>query len=282
MSLAFPLAVLLGLSATAQGPEVGKMTAAVAPFVGDEVAVAVHVNLARWDVSTSSRRLLGKLADDADVAGIAKIADGWVDALKKAGATDLFLLVDVTDMPGYPLLVVPLAAGNDGRAIVGMLSERGPIRWPATEVSRGAGVAGTPEGLARVRDARPASRPEFAAAMAAGGDSTIHLAILLRSLDATSGDRGVDADLADRTRRRADHDRHPGDELGLDRAGHRTEAGSSASSCRRRTRRRRSRLRMIALGGLELLAQASLSKPLGERPGRRDRLAGSLRGEGGS
>lgn len=178
MSFSIPLAALLALSTTAQSPETSKMTAAAATFVGDEVAVAVHVNLARWDVATSSRRLVGKLADDAEVAGILKLADGWVDALKKAGATDVYLLADLGDMPGYPLVVVPLAGGNDGRGIAKVFSEGGPMRWPASEVIRGAVVAGTPEALARVKDARKAARPEFTAAMAAGGDSTIHLAII--------------------------------------------------------------------------------------------------------
>ncbi len=184
MSLSIPMAALLALAATGQPPpDPGGMAAAVAPIVGDEVAVAVHLNLARWSAQDSSRRILGRFADAPDVAGAARLLDARVDALKKAGATDLFLLVDLADMPGYPLAVVPMAGGADGRAIAAMLSGAGggpdlPVRWPAVETIRGAVVAGTPGALARVRDARPAPRPELVAALAAGGDAPIRIAII--------------------------------------------------------------------------------------------------------
>ena len=39
-------------------------------------------------------------------------------------------------------------------------------------------VAGTPAGLGRIRNAKPSARPELAAAMAAGGDASIQIAIV--------------------------------------------------------------------------------------------------------
>src|SRR4051812_11988444 len=113
MTFTIPLATLLALSATAQAPGGGSKGAAITPFLGEEVAAAIHVNLGRWEVPATSRRVLGKLADEPDVAGFAAALDRWVEGLKKAGASDLYLLFDVTDMPGYPLVVVPLAAGAD-------------------------------------------------------------------------------------------------------------------------------------------------------------------------
>ena len=104
-----------------------------------------------------------------------------IDALKAAGAKDMFLLFEPADMPGLPTAVVPLVDGADGKAIASVLSggmPRNPLRWPASETIRGAVVAGTPVRLSRIRDAKPSPRGELLAAMSAGGDSLIQMAIV--------------------------------------------------------------------------------------------------------
>jgi prepilin-type processing-associated H-X9-DG protein len=180
MMFSIPLAALLALSTTAQAPDGDLQTAAVVPFLGDETVIAVRLDLAKLDVPATVRRIFGKLADEGDLAGITKSAAAWVDALKTAGTGDLFLLVDPGDMPGYPLVVVPLAAKADGRAIADLLTGNrpgAPIRWPVVETIRGAVVAGTPEALARIKNARPTPRPELASALASGTSAPINLAI---------------------------------------------------------------------------------------------------------
>ena len=155
--------------------------AAVAPFVGEEVAVVVHIELTKWDAQTFFRRVVGKLADEDDLSAATKLIDGSVAALKAAGAKDLFLLFEPADMPGLPTAVVPLADGADGKAIAALLTgsvRRNPVRWPATETIRGAVVAGTSARLASIRNTVPKARPELAAAMAAGGDASIQIAIV--------------------------------------------------------------------------------------------------------
>jgi prepilin-type processing-associated H-X9-DG protein len=181
MSLSIPLAMLLAIAAPAQDPAGGTGAAAVAPFVGDEVTLAVHLDLAKWDVRASLRHVLGNLADEEDVSGVTKVVGDWVEALTQAGAKDLFVLVDLTDMPGLPVVVVPLTGGADQKAIARVLSGVGPnapIRWPASETIRGAVVAGMPDAVARIRAATPAARPELAAALAAGGDAAVRVAIV--------------------------------------------------------------------------------------------------------
>ncbi len=97
-------------------------------------------------------------------------------------------------MPGLPAAVVPLVDGADGKSIAAALSggvRSNPFRWPATETIRGAVVAGTPAGLARIRNAESKARPELLAAMAAGGDAAIQIAIvpsttLRRSIEESS------------------------------------------------------------------------------------------------
>src|SRR4051812_34198587 len=111
MSPSMLLVAALALSAQPRVPEAGPKGETIAPFVGPEVALVLHLDLARWPVPDSARGILGKLADDADLAGLAGVLDGRIAALKEAGATDLFLLVDPADMPGFPVAVVPLAAG---------------------------------------------------------------------------------------------------------------------------------------------------------------------------
>ncbi len=182
MTFSIPLAAWLALATTAQVPAGDARTAAVAPFIGDETVIAARLDLAKLDVPTTFRRIFGTLADDADLTRLSKVAESWADALKKAGATDVFILVDLTDMPGYPVVVVPLSAGADGRAIADLLTGKRPgglIRWPSSETIRGAVVAGPPGALARIKDARPAPRPDLAAALASGGESPIQIAICL-------------------------------------------------------------------------------------------------------
>ena len=73
--------------------------------------------------------------------------------------------------------MIPLADGADAKAI-GLLLTGDPVRWPATETIRGAVVAGSPAALARVRDARPAARPELTAALEAGEGAAVQLIII--------------------------------------------------------------------------------------------------------
>jgi prepilin-type processing-associated H-X9-DG protein len=181
MFLSIPMAVLLAVAAPAAEQAASTKATAIAPFLGEEVAVVVHVDLTKWDAQTFLRRVLGKLADEDDLSAGTKAIDGSAAALKAAGARDLFLLFDPADMPGLPAAVVPLADGADGKAVSMALSggsRRNPFRWPASETIRGAVVASTPAGLARIRNAEPKARPELSAALAAGSDGSIQIAIM--------------------------------------------------------------------------------------------------------
>ena len=181
MSLLISLTTLLTLALPAQAADEGAKAAAVAPLVGEEVALVVHIDLTKWDVQKSIRRILGKLADDPELTGPTKLLTAWVDELKKAGAKDLFVLADPSDMPGFPVVVIPLAAGADSKGISAILLGKGPNATPglpACETIRGAVVAGTRAALSRIKAAKPVERPELADALKAGGDATIRLALI--------------------------------------------------------------------------------------------------------
>jgi hypothetical protein len=68
---------MLGLLALAS-PQDATKSSAIAPFVGEDVAAVVQVDLARWRGPESLRRILGKLADDSDVGAVAASIDGPV------------------------------------------------------------------------------------------------------------------------------------------------------------------------------------------------------------
>ncbi len=181
MLLSIPMALLLTIAVPTAEQAASTKATAIAPFVGEEDAVVVSIDLTKWDAQTFFRRVLGKLADEEDLSAGTKLIDGSVAALKAAGAKDLFLLFNPADMPGLPVAVVPLMDGADGKAIAIVLSggvRSNPFRWPASETIRGAVVAGTPAGVASIRNTVPKARPELAAAMAAGGDASIQIAII--------------------------------------------------------------------------------------------------------
>ncbi|SIO66916.1 Protein of unknown function [Singulisphaera sp. GP187] len=183
MMLSAPLIVLLAIGAPPPEAEGTAKAAAiaVAPFLGDEVAAVAHFELAKLNVQSFVRGMLSATADEADVSQSTKPVSDWVDALRKAGVKDLFLLVDPTDLPGVPVLVIPLGDATDGRAVAKVLAEggpRGPGRWPNNETIRGALVAGSPAAIARIREAKPEPRPDIATALAAGGDAAIRIAIV--------------------------------------------------------------------------------------------------------
>jgi Protein of unknown function (DUF1559) len=181
MFLSIPLALLLAVAVPTAEQAASSKAMAIAPFLGEEVAVVVQIDLTKWDAQTFFRSVLGKLADEDDLSAGTKAIDRSVAALKAAGAKALFLLFEPADMPGLPAAVVPLVDGADGKAIAEALSggtPRNPFRWPASETIRAAVVAGTPARLARLRNAEPKARPELLAAMAAGGDTSIQIAIV--------------------------------------------------------------------------------------------------------
>src|SRR4051794_8062591 len=90
---------------------------AIAPFVvGDDVAVA-HADLAKLDVPSLGRSLLGNFAREEEVDEFLQGVGRLFGALRRAGVSDLYLIANPIDFPGPPVAVVPLADGADATAI---------------------------------------------------------------------------------------------------------------------------------------------------------------------
>jgi hypothetical protein len=105
-----------------------------------------------------------------------------LDALRKAGARELYVLVGVPGVTGEPSslppVLVPLAEGADAKAIGELLCGRGPVKGPTWEtcatVSK-AVFAGSKDELERVRRPGVAARPELGEAFASLGNSVAEL-----------------------------------------------------------------------------------------------------------
>ena len=106
------------------------------------------------------------------------LADGkklvlhWSGGLKAAGAKELYVVFSIIDMPGQPIVVVPLSEGAQAEGIARTIhAEAAPIH--------NAIVSGSPEALARLRRAPAAARPELSAAFGAVGQESVAVRLLL-------------------------------------------------------------------------------------------------------
>ena len=111
------LTVLLAVAAPPQDPAAEARAAGVESVLGEEVLAVAHIDLMKADVSAFVRRVVGKLADEEEVRGTIGVVGAWTEALKKAGARDLFVLLDPDAVPGTPIVVVPVTGGADSKDI---------------------------------------------------------------------------------------------------------------------------------------------------------------------
>ena len=182
MSTIVAALVFSALGQAAEQPAADPRVRALAPFVDSGVFAVVELDLARGDLRAVADRLAGE-RPPSPVTDAIKPLVAWSDALRRAGARELFVVVNLSDMPGLPFVVVPLNQGADaaaiGRLFCGGGNEPPPIAFPTCATIHNAVMAGTPSALERVRHAQPADHPELAAAFAAVGDARIGLRLLI-------------------------------------------------------------------------------------------------------
>jgi hypothetical protein len=151
--------------------------------VDSGVLAVVELDLARGDLHAFADRM-ATVRPPSPVTDVITPLLTWSDALRRAGARELFVVVNLSDWPGPPFVVVPLNEGADAAAIGRLFCGEGgaeppPIRFPTCATIHHAVMAGTPAALERVRSAPPVNRPELAAAFAAVGEETIGLRLLI-------------------------------------------------------------------------------------------------------
>ena len=140
------------------------------PIVGDGSIALACVNLTTLDLAKLALRV-AEPATDSSMAITLQAASARLAALKQAGATRLFVLGDMADFLGAPVLAVPLAAGADSQRIQAELIQGLPglvIDRAAGEVIRGLVVVGQPAALTRIRELQPTARPDLQSALSLG------------------------------------------------------------------------------------------------------------------
>jgi prepilin-type processing-associated H-X9-DG protein len=177
--LFFTLA-LFGLSpARADDPR----ASAIAPFVDADVIALGRLDLVKVDIDKLAQRLV---TDQEQAGEITQMLAPWVEALRKAGAREIYLLVALPDVlnPVHspPPVIVPLAEGADAKAIGALLcgggNVNGPIHFPTCATIHNAVFAGNNEALERVRQMQPVARPEIASAWTTLGDTGAELLLI--------------------------------------------------------------------------------------------------------
>jgi Protein of unknown function (DUF1559) len=160
----------------------------IAPFLDDRTVAVVHVDLTRLDVDAIAKRL-------ADLANIKveeieekKAVSDTLQALLKAGAKDLFVVVSVSDLPtDMPFLVLPVEKDADAKAILELLPKPvglhsyGTLPYRFEQIGK-AVVGGGEWTRKRLKTLKPEARPEVAKAFAASGDGVAR-AVLFATTD---------------------------------------------------------------------------------------------------
>ncbi len=183
MLFSLPFLFALGLPAQAQAP--ADPATVIAPFVGEEVAALVHADLTKLDFVATVKRLAGPFATEKDFAQGLTTASGVLDSLKKAGAQNVFVMVDPTEFPNIPLFVFTVKPGTDPKLLqallAGMLPQQGPTPT-AVEVIGNLVVGGSPEVVGFARTGKYPPRADLAAAFTASGNSPAQILIIPSSV----------------------------------------------------------------------------------------------------
>jgi len=157
-------------------------TKSIAPFVESDVFAVVQLDLVRADLQGLATRAFGD-PPPGSLAATSKIALHWSEALRRAGAKELYLVFSVIDMPGPPFVVVPLVEGADaaeiGRLFCGGGKEPPLVKFADCATVHDAVFAGTPAALERVRRQPAVLRAELSASFAAVGDESIAARLLV-------------------------------------------------------------------------------------------------------
>jgi hypothetical protein len=171
---------------------IGAFILTLAFATNDQTVAIARIDVTRVDVDAVAakvRELVKLEAAEAVQFMLAKqIVGNWIAEFTKAGGKELYLVVNLGAMPP-PLVVVPLEAGANARALAGLLASGrpdGPTEtspapffgtWKTTTLQR-AIIAGNDSALERIQNLKASQRPELAKAFAAAGDSAIQILLL--------------------------------------------------------------------------------------------------------
>jgi hypothetical protein len=175
MPTALAALVLVALGQVQGDPAADARVKAIAPFVDSDVFAVVQVDVGRLDVPKLFAEVFGETLPPMPAEGKTMLLR-WSGDLKAAGAKELYVVFSIIDMPGRPIIVVPLSEGAQAETIAKTIeAEAAPIH--------NAIVSGSPKALARLRRAAAAVRPELSAAFGAVGQESVAVRLLLLPSD---------------------------------------------------------------------------------------------------
>lgn len=217
LAAALILSVLPALARAAEEGKVANSFAAVAPYVGPGALGVARADLTRVDAKAMEDWMahlakLGGMREKERAEFMELVArqrpevEAWLDAFRKAGGREVFVVFDTADlMSAPPTVLVPVGDKADAAAIEKLLNPGGPpavAPVPAPGVAPGdappgaAGAAppaedfrveriggvvaaGTGKALKAMREAKGDAngRPDLAKALAAAGDAPVQLAV---------------------------------------------------------------------------------------------------------
>jgi hypothetical protein len=153
---------------------------AIAPFVDEQTVGVAHIDLSRIDADAILDWAveIGRL-EKKELEKPRRALRGWLADFTKAGGKDLYVIVSLAYLPNeQPLVVVPLAGGTDAEAVRRVLGRVKFFEQLRFEKSDQALLGGGQTARKRLRNAKPAARPEISKAFAAAGDTTAQLLLL--------------------------------------------------------------------------------------------------------
>jgi hypothetical protein len=176
-----------GLNALlAQEPPLARVAKIVAPLVDEQTLAVVHANLTAFDAASVIDLVARGLQWPADVRDRLQVQFAPIQvvtqSLPEAVAVDALIIISFSDLAQLPFfLALPIDNTTPAKAIA--LEARRAIAesWRREVVSEEVGdvlITGAPTTLARLKKAKPAARPEIAAAFQAVGQGGIQLAIV--------------------------------------------------------------------------------------------------------
>ena len=146
--------------AQADGPADGNAAAkAIAPFIDEQAFAVVRVDLKAFDVDELSGKF-SKLSGmpEKNIAEPRKHIRDVLAQLTKAGASDLYVVISLADlpMPG-PFVVATVAPGGDAAAIAKVFEG---LNMEGTLERNGAVAAGPKTSLGRLKSMTPSARAD--------------------------------------------------------------------------------------------------------------------------
>lgn len=175
------LTLALALPATAADAfDAEARAGTIAPFIDTQTLGIAHIDLTRIDADAilDWAIAVGQL-EKQEIEDERRDLRTWLDAITKAGGKELYVVISLADLPiEPPLVVVPLAAGADAESVrrwLGRVKAFNPLHFEKFDQAL---VGGSEGARKRLRDGKPAARPELAKAFAAAGDTTAQLLLL--------------------------------------------------------------------------------------------------------